>query len=389
MSLELDLRLDPYPMYAEMRKAPVTFSPEFGAWLLYRYDEIRQVLSDPQTFSSNFFEGLNSELIVDSLTLMDPPRHTKLRALATYAFTPKAIAELQPRIREIAHEQLDAALQKGDLDFVKEFAVPFPVRVIAEMLGVPAQDRSRFEQWSDTIVAATERLALGIAEELPEHVAAYREMRAYFHRLMQERRERPQADIISRLAAAEIDGQRLTEEEAADFCILLMAAGNETTTNLLANGMRSFAENPAQWELLCRDASLLPQAVEEIFRFRSPAPVLFRVARAEAEVGGQLIKAGERVALFLVSANRDESKFPDGDRFDITRPITGHLALGHGIHFCLGAPLARMEARIALEALVERVAAFRIPDGARLEPLANFMVSGLRSLPLEVTLHSN
>lgn len=388
MSLELDLRHDPYPMYAEMRKAPVTFSPEFGAWLLYRYDEIRQVLSDPQTFSSNFFEGLNTELIVDSLHLMDPPRHTKLRALAAYAFTPKAITELQPRIQEIAHEHLDAALQKGDLDFVRDFAVPFPVMVIAEMLGVPAQDRPRFKEWSDIIVTVTERLTLGITEELPEHVAAYREMRAYFYQLAQERRERPQDDIISRLAAAEVEGQRLTEEEMAGFCVLLMAAGNETTTNLLTNGMRCFLEDPAQWELLCRNSSLLPQAIEEIFRFRSPAPCLFRVARAEAEVGGQLIKAGDRVALFVASANRDESKFPDGDRFDITRPISGHLAMGHGIHFCLGAPLARMEARVALEALIERVAAFRLPDGARPEPLTSFMVSGLRSLPLSVTLRS-
>lgn len=384
MTLELDLRLDPYPMYAEMRKAPITFNPQFGAWTLFRYEDVRQVLNDHQTFSSAVFEGLSLETIVEhSIQAMDPPRHTQLRALASFAFTPKAVAELQPRMRAIAAELLDLALAEGEaFDFVRDFAIPFPVAVIAAMLGVPVEDRHRFKRWSDRMTESAERLLIGQMEELTIHVEAYREMRAYFLALIQERREQPEADIVTRLAHAEIDGQRLTDAEAVDFCLLLMAAGNETTTNLLTNGMRSFLESPEQWELLRRQPELITQAIEEIFRFRSPAQCLFRVARADTTIGGQLIRAGERVAVFLGAANRDEAKFPDPERFDITRPVNGHLALGHGIHFCLGAPLARMEARVALEELLKRLSAFRLAEGARLEPLATFVVLGLRSLRL-------
>ena len=386
MSLTVDLRLDPYPMYAGLRSAPVAFDPQFGAWLLSRYDHVRQVLGDHQRFSSDVFQGLQAETLVEnSIQVMDPPRHTQLRALGAVAFAPKAVAELQPRIRAIAAELLDAALQKDAFDFVKEFAIPFPVAVIAEMLGVPRQDKERFKHWSDAITEATERLVLGQMEELPQHVAAYREMRAYFGQMAADRREAPQADIVSRLALAEIDGQKLSDAEVVDFCMLLMVAGNETTTNLMTNGMRSFLEEPGQWQLLCQEPDLLPQAIEEMFRFRSPAQLVFRIATQDVEVGGQLIRAGERVAAFMGSANRDEAKFPHPDRFDITRPITGHLAFGHGIHFCLGAPLARLETRIALEALMERVASFRLADGASLEPLATFVVLGLRNLPLAVT----
>lgn len=385
MNLELDLRLDPYPMYAEMRKAPITFNPQFGAWTLFRYEDVRQVLNDHLTFSSSLFEGLSLETVVEnSIQVMDPPRHTKLRALASFAFTPKAVAELQPRIREIAAELLDLALEEEEFDFVREFAIPFPVAVIAEMLGVPVEDRHRFKRWSDRMTESAERLLVGQMEELNVHVEAFREMRAYFLELIQARRAEPREDLITRLALAEIDGQRLTDAEAVDFCLLLMAAGNETTTNLLANGMRSFLESPEQWESLRQQPDLITQAIEEIFRFRAPAQCVFRVAKVDTTIGGQAIKAGERVAVFMGSANRDEAKFPDPERFDITRPVNAHLALGHGIHFCLGAPLARMEVRIALEELVKRLSSFRLAEGARLEPLATFVVFGLRSLRLAV-----
>lgn len=385
MSVELDLRLDPYPMYKQMRKAPVTFNPQFGAWTLFRYEDVRQVLNDHIRFSSNVFEGLSLETVmVHSIQAMDPPRHTKLRALASVAFTPKAVAELEPRIREVAAELLEIALEQDEFDFVREFAIPFPVAVIAEMLGVPLEDRHRFKRWSDRMTEGAERLLVGQMEELNVHIEAFREMRSYFLDLIQERRADPQADLITRIATAEVDGERLTDAEAVDFCLLLMAAGNETTTNLLTNGMRSFLERTDQWELLRQQPDLMPQAIEEIFRFRSPAQCVFRLAKADSVVGGEQIKAGERVALFMGSANRDEAKFPDPERFDITRPVNGHLALGHGIHFCLGAPLARLEARIALEELVKRVNSFRLKEGARLEPLATFIVFGLRSLRLEV-----
>ncbi|HWI64192.1 MAG TPA: cytochrome P450 [Symbiobacteriaceae bacterium] len=389
MTIDRQLRLDPYPMYAQMRRtAPVLYNPEQGAWLVYSYDEVKRVIGEHQSFSSDVFRGVESELLIeDNIQMMDPPRHTQLRALATYAFTPKAVAELEPRIRQIADELLDEiAARNGEADFVGDFTIPLPVIVIAEMLGIPKADRPKFKLWSDAIVESAERLMHGIMEALPEHVTAFRAMRQYFREITLERRANPQSDLISRLAVAEVEGKRLSDQEVVSFCLLLMVAGNETTTNLLSNAMRTFLEHPDQWERLCREPRLIPQAIEEVLRYRSPVQSLFRIARHDLELGGQQIKAGQQVVFFIGSANRDERKFENADVFDITRAPGAHLGFGHGIHFCLGAPLARLEAKIALEALAERVESFRMPPGSELEPLSTFIVFGLKQLPLQLKM---
>ena len=386
MSSLMDLRLDPYPWYAQMlESSPVVFSPEFGAYLVFRAEDVRQVFGDHQTFSSAVFDGLSQDFPFENqLTGMDPPRHTQLRALATHAFTPKAVQELEPRIREIVDRLLAAMLAKDEIDFVRDFAVPFPIAVIAEMLGIPPEDFARFKGWSDTTVEISERLLTGQTEALPEHLTAYNELLGYFRDLLHERRKEPKGDLISRLAAAEVDGRALSDIEASYLCSLLLVAGNETASNLLSNAIRTFAEHPDQWEKLARDPKLASQAVEEVMRYRTSVQLMFRLVKQDTQVGGVSMKAGDRVAVFLGAANRDPAKYDRPNEFDITRPPAPHLTFGHGIHFCLGAPLARLEITTALKALADRVAAFRIPEGSVMEPLTNFNLLGLKRLPLRI-----
>lgn len=389
MSTERDLRLDPYPWYAEMLKVtPVTYNEQFGAYLIFRFDEIKRVFSEPRSFSSKVYEGLTLELPTNNIQAMDPPRHTQLRALATHAFTPKAVADLEPRIRDIVNGLLDQMLEKDDIDFVRDFAVPFPVMVIAEMLGIPVEDRPHFKRWSDIILQGVERLTQGFMEELPEHVAGYREMLAYFEEIVSRKRNNPQNDLISRIATAEVEGNRLTDAEAANFCVLLLVAGNETTTNLLSNAMRTFAEYPDQWELLGKTPELLPQAVDEVLRYRTPAQFIPRIVMHDVEIGGAQLTAGDRVILFMGAANRDPAKFENPNTFDITRPVNQHISFGHGIHYCLGAPLARLETTIALKAILERISEYRIPAEGELEPLSGLNMLGLRRLPLRLITRS-
>ncbi|CAM4459142.1 cytochrome P450 [Paenibacillus tarimensis] len=391
MSVELDRRLDPYPWYAQMfeMNTPV-FSPELGAYLVFRADDVRKVMADYQTFSSTVFNGLSSDLPFENqLTGMDPPRHTQLRALATHAFTPKAVQELEPRIQAIVDRYLDRMLEQQPVDFVKEFAIPFPITVIAELLGIPEEDRGQFKYWSDIMVEISERLLTGKTETLPQHASAYNDMMNYFVRLLTERRKHPQQDLLSRLAAAEVDGQRLSDTEASNLCSLLLVAGNETTTNLLTNAVRTFAEFPEQWDLLIHNPSLVPQAVEEVMRYRSSVQMMFRVTTREAQIGDLRMKSGERVIVFLGAANRDPAKYSHPDVFDITRQPGAHLTFGHGIHFCLGAPLARMEMTLALKTIAQRVAQFNIPLGYELEPLPSFNLLGLKHLPVHLVLRQS
>jgi cytochrome P450 len=331
-----------------------------GATRVVRYADVKRVLTDHESFSNDF--GIlrpGSEPPTDLLD-MDPPRHRRFRGLASLAFTPRAVAGMEERIAAIVAELLEKPASAGEMELVAELAVPLPVIVIAEMLGIPAERRDDFKRWSDAFI----QVAGPPGPRPPEVVQEVDAMRAYLAEVAAERRRRPGDDLISALVAAELDGQHLTEAELLSFCSLLLVAGNVTTTNLLANAVLCFDRFPEALSRLRGAPSLLPRAIEEVLRYLSPVQQSTpRIARHDVEVGGQPVARHEILLPVLSSANRDERAFPDASRFDIARDPNPHLAFGHGVHFCLGAPLARLEARIALSVMLERLpGAWRVPS---------------------------
>ena len=375
---------NPFPWYEEMRRvSPVHVDPHSGVLSVFGYDHVQRVLSDYEAFSSERGprDGSASSALGTSLISSDPPRHRQLRNLVTQAFTPRAIARLAPRITTIISELLDLVAGAGRMDFIADLADPLPVIVIAEMLGIPTAERVRFKRWSDAIVSTS---AVPAAGQL-SFMDAQREMAFYFSRLLADRRADPRDDLISHLIAAEIDGQRLTEIELIGFCVLLLVAGNETTTNLLGNAILCFDEHPDVYERLRAQPDLIPSAIEEVLRYRSPVQSMFRSATGETNLDGVVTRPGQPVVAWIGSANRDEAQFPNADVFDIERAPNRHLAFGHGIHFCLGAPLARLEARLALEAITTRFRTIRrIPD-APIRWMESSIVYGVKTLPVTFT----
>jgi cytochrome P450 len=366
--------LDPSPWFRMMREsAPVFRNPRTGSWMVFRYNDVQRVLSEYSTFSSQFTDS--GEALEASMISSDPPRHRQLRSLVTLAFTPRTIAQLEARIAEIVHEQLDKVAAQGYMDIVDDLSYPLPVTVIAELLGIPLADRERFKRWSDQFVGASPTQDMN-----PEG-----EMSDYFRWIMQQRRQEPKSDLVSALLAAQIDGQHLTEHELLGFCVLLLVAGNETTTHLIANAIWCLDEHPeALAELLARRV-LLPDAIEEVLRYRSPIKMMFRVAIQDTTMWDTEIHAGEGVVAWIGSANRDEAQFPNADTFDIHRAPNRHLAFGYGIHFCLGAPLARLESKIALDILLDRFPNLRRDRDVPLEPVSAFILHGVQHMPVTFT----
>ena len=373
--------LDPFPQYERMRAmAPVFQDSQSGSWHVFRYDDVQRVLSEHATFSSRMGGDNPSgtgQLFAASLITTDPPRHRQLRSLVTQAFTPKAVDALAPRIAGLTNELLDGIAAGGSADLIRDLAYPLPVIVISELLGIPAEDRERFKHWSDVIVSQTRTAPAGETQDTTTS-----EMVEYFLALIDRRRSRPGTDLISSLLSAEIGGQRLTVPELLGFCSLLLVAGNETTTNLIGNAVLCLAESPGTLGRLLEEPGLLPQALEEVLRFRSPVQSMYRVAVAETVLSGQRVPAGAPIVAWIGSANRDGQQFPAAAEFDIDRSPNRHLAFGHGIHFCLGAPLARLEARIALEALLTRLPGLSLAPGAELERMESSIVYGLKELPV-------
>jgi cytochrome P450 len=295
---------------------------------------------------------------------------------------------LEPRIAQLSRDLLDGVIDRGEMDVARDFAVPLPMRVIAEMLGIPAQDRPRFVRWNDAILEMSYTIPAGKAgapeaeRAVAQFITTTQEMGEYLARLLEDRARAPRDDLLTRLAAAEIDGERLTRQDILGFFQLLLLAGSETTTNLINSAILCFIEHPDQLALLRRRVDLLPPAIEEVLRYRSPLQWMYRLPRRDVEMHGQVIPAGKLVLVMIGSANRDPKVFPDPNRFDITRDPNPHVAFGHGVHFCLGAPLARLEARIALTQFLERVNEFHLASEKPWQPRRGLHVHGPASLPI-------
>ncbi len=369
--------LDPFPCYRMLREQyPVYYSREFHSWFVTRYSDVQRVIGDPALFSSQ--QAVRSRPAAEegktarTLLWTDPPRHRQLRALVGQAFNPRTIAELAPRITEIVHTHLDAVAGGGEMDAVRDLANPLPIIVIAELLGVPGTDQRQFKHWSDIIVSPARK----------EKKQAVIEMNAYFLTIVARRREQARDDLISALLEAEIEGTALTEAEILSFCRLLLVAGHETSTNLIGNALLTFDEHPEVMAKLRTNPELIPAAIEEVLRYRSPIQRLRRAVTRDTDIGGCEIKAGEIVSPILSSANRDEEQFTRPDVFDIHRVPNRHLAFGHGIHFCLGASLARLETRITLEVLLARFSEIKRITSVPLQPVASSFVYGVKSLPM-------
>src|SRR5215831_17377861 len=368
----------------------VHYDAQQQLWQVFGYADVLRVLNDPAVFSSDFRALLPSQpdfelFAKGNFVRMDPPKHRQLRSLVTQAFTPHMVAGLAPRIRAVTTTLLDELGGAARFDVVDRLAYPLPVIVIAELLGIPVADRVIFRQWADALFSRNTQAARIRVDTatLEAFAPTIREMNRYLLAHIQHRRTHPADDLTSMLVGAEIDGERLEDQEIVGFVGLLLLAGHITTTALLGNAILTLDEHPAAAALRA-DATGLPTALEEVLRYRPPFPRLGRRTATEVELGGHVIAANQIILLWIASANRDGTQFPDPDRFDIHRVPNQHLTFGHGIHFCLGAPLARLEATLALELLLER---YREIEVARDEPAEWYhpwtMLSAKR-LPVDV-----
>jgi pimeloyl-[acyl-carrier protein] synthase len=381
---------DPYPTYHRLRtEDPVHQSP-LGFWVLTRYEDVSAVLRDPRFIKEPLAALVAARFGVDvprgmglSMLDRDPPDHTRLRALVSKAFTPRVVEGLRPRIREIVDGLIARAQAVGTMDLIEEFAYPIPVNVICEMMGVPIEDHERFKGWSLDIARGLDSVWLPPDSEVPRRSAAARHaISGYFRELIAARRASPRGDLLSALIAAEEAGDKLSEEELVATCILILIAGHETTVNLIGNGVLALLRHPDELDRLRRTPALITSAVEELLRYDGPVQRTARVASDEATIGGRTIRKGDMVMPFIGAADRDPAQFPDPDRLDLSRGDNRHLAFGWGIHFCLGAPLARVEGQIAIDALVQRLPRLALVGDAP-EYRQSLTLRGLKTLPVK------
>ena len=348
---------DPYPNYAKIRlKDPVHRMRLLDAWLLTRYEDVDSVLRDHRRFS-NAERSLNDAGRVTLLDL-DPPDHTRLRSLVSRAFTPRSVANLESRARKITEELLDAVGDTDRFDLIQALAFPLPVIVIAEMIGVPPEDREQIKVWSNDIALSVEPV---LTDEQVDMVnRATEELYEYFDGIIALRRRDPLNDLISALIAAEDEGDRLTHDEVLATLLLLLVAGNETTRNLIGNGTLALLRNPEQLQLLRDNPDLMDTAIAEFLRYDSPVQLDGRFVEEDLEIGGKRIRAGQRVISALGAANHDPEVFTNPESLDITRKEKSHISFGRGIHHCLGAPLAMLEGRIAFTCMLNRFSSIRL-----------------------------
>lgn len=379
-----EIHEDPYPTYRRLRdEAPAYFNEKRNFWALSRYDDVRAALNDWHTFTST--EGITIEPrrkgVEPHIIEMDPPRHSQLRALVSRAFTPNRMAALEEPIRARSRALIEPFAATGRVDLIDDFAALLPMAVISEMLGVAPADQDRLRHAADALLHREP----DSDEITPDGIAGATTLYGYFDNLIRERRSQPGNDLLSVLIDAEEQGHALTESELLGFCFLLIIAGNETTTKLLGNAIAWLAENPEQHALVAGDPSLIPRAVEETLRYDGSTQAMARCLTTDVDLHGRRMRSGTKVLLLLGSANRDERHWGDGaDRFDIGRDTAGQLAFGHGIHHCLGASLARLEARVALEELLPVLGDYEVErEGSRRVHSGN--VRGFACLPLRFT----
>ena len=403
-----DWRDDPYSVYAQLReKDPIHWAPKASAFCVSRYDDVIHVMRTPDLFSSG---AMGSELMAsdfggaklrnlprimrfmwrarinplkdlkpESLISVDSPRHDELRSIVNRGFTPRRVEAWEPRIGEIVDDCMAKLDTSGSFDVVRDLAVPLPTRIIAEMLGIGVDRLADFKRWTDTIIS----MASGSAKENPVESGALDDMGELFvaiREIIRERRAAPKDDLVSTIVDP-AHGRSLSDMEVLNFIVLLLAAGNETTTNLIGNATNALLAHPEELAKLKADPSLIPGMLEEVLRYDAPVQLVYRNATADTELSGTPIPAGSIVVPLLASANRDESRFPNADRFDVTRDARGHLSFGLGVHFCLGASLARLEARLAMEALVPHLPMLRRAT-QRDEWVDSSLVRGRRCLEL-------
>lgn len=388
-------RADPYPTYARLRReAPLarTKLPMVGpGWVLTRYDDVAAALKDPRFASDSRQAAADTgpsprwmprvfRTLQFSMITADAPEHGRLRNLVHQAFTPRRIQALAARIAAITAELLDAAGRKGQIDLLADFALPLPLTVISEMLGMPERDRLKFHHWTGPFLEGSSSGLLQFLSQLPNGMRLLR----FFEALIRLRRAEPQDDLTTALVNAEDAGSRLTEDELISMLFLLLLAGHETTVNLIATGALALMQHPDQLARLRAEPALLDSAVEELLRFANPVEHgNMRYLREDVELHGTLLPRGSMVVLMLSSANRDETVFPHPDRLDLARTPNRHLAFGLGAHYCLGAPLARLEGKLALQALVQRYPHLRLavpPEQLRWR--IAIAIHGLKALPV-------
>ncbi len=395
--LDPEVLANPYPLYHELRRSdPVHWDPFLHAWVVTRYEDVLRVLREfsarrtpsPEQLSNMGLSGLNpiAKVMVKQMLFLDPPEHTRIRALASAAFTPQRVEVLRSHIRDVVRTLLKTIQPNGRIDVIADLAEPLPCIITAEMLGVPVEDHRQLKSWSQDFAEM-----LGNFQHNPDHVPRILKtteaMTAYFRSAMRMDKLRPDG-LVAALMNAEVNGDRLTEDEVIANCIVTMVGGQETTTNLIGNGVLSLLQNPDQLAKLRADLSLIPFAVEELLRYESPSQHTGRLAPEDTELGGKHIRKRQAVMAVMAAANRDPARFPDPDRLDIARKDNRHVAFGWGAHFCFGAPLARIEGQIAFEELVREFPQWSLEPG----PLVwrtNLGLRGLTALPVRFTSSEN
>jgi cytochrome P450 len=388
--LDPEVLANPYPLFRRLRtEDPVHWDAFLHTWVVTRYADVLEVLHTFSAERTHTPEKLNSmglaqmspiaQLMVKQMLFMDPPAHTRLRSLASQAFSPARVAVLRSHIREIVNRHLDAVESKGQIDIIRDLAEPLPGIVTAEMLGVPLGDRHQLKDWSADFAEMLGNFQHN-PENAPRMLRTVQDMTAYFRESIRRQKDQPQG-LVHSLMTAEVDGDRLTEEEVVANSIVTMVGGQETTTNLIGNGVLSLLRNPAEMKRLREDISLIPEAIEEMLRYESPSQHTGRLAPADVQLGGRAIHKGQAVMAVMAAANRDPQRFPDPDRFDIGRKDNRHLAFGYAAHFCFGAALARVEGQEALEGILLRLPDLELEPG-RLIWRNNLGLRGLTALPV-------